>query len=192
MLLHVLGIVCGLAVVAFAAVEPGRARSAIMFCAGLIGASVVIGPSRVPDPVWAGALATAGACIALATPRFGWAALLCGGITAAVWVSVLSAQGLPPPAAYVLVVGLAAASSGLAALRPRFATVALREEAFVLVGVLAVMLAVSPAIVSGWESAEALRAAPLAPPAVGSAAWAFGLAAGAALLGVLHSLWRRR
>lgn len=192
MLLHVLGIVSGLAVAVFAALEPGRARTAPIFFAALVAASVVIGPTRVPDPVWAALVAVTGAAVALWKPRWAWAAVGCGGVMAAVWAAVLTAQGLPMPVAYVPVVALAAASAGLAMRRPGFAPPRLRDEALVLVAALALMLAASPAIVAGWDSAAALRAAPLGRPAFDSAAWAFVLAGVAVLFGVIHSLWRGR
>lgn len=192
MLLHILGIVCGLAVTAFAALEPRRLRSGVAFAAGLVVAAVAIGPSRVPDPVWGATFAAAGAAVALCRPRAAWAALACGGVIAAVWASVLAAQGLPLLVAYGLVAVVAAASAGFAARRPSFAPTALREEALVLVAALAVLVAVSPAIGAGWTSAAALHGSTLESPAVGSAAWAFVLAAGAMICGAIHALWRRR
>lgn len=200
MLINVLGIVCGLAVVVFAALEPGRVRAGASFVAGLIAASVVIGPTRVPDPVWAGAFIALGAGVALWKPRGTTSATLspvsvtlaCGGAIAGVWVSVLAAQGLPLPLGYVLVGACAAVSNELVARRPGFAPASLRDEALVLVGTLGAVLAAAPSIVAGWDSATALRAVPLAEPDVGSAAWAFVLAAAAVVLGVIHALWRRR
>ncbi len=192
MLLHVLGIVCGLAVVVLAALEPRRLDTGLAFCAGLVAAAIVIGATRVPDPVWGAALTAAGAAVALWTPRAAWMAFACGGMLAAVWASVLAAQGLPVPVAYALVTVVAAASSGLAAFRPRFAPSSLREEALVLVAALAVLVAAAPAVSAGWHSAATLRGSPLEPPATASAAWAFALAACALVCGAIHALWRRR
>lgn len=201
MLINVLGIVCGLAVVVFAALEPGRPRAVALFAAGLIAASVAIGPARVPDPVWAGAFIALASGLALWKPRGKTASdplfpisvtLACGGAMAAVWVAVLAAQGLPRPLGYVLVGTCAGVSYALAARRPGFAPASLREEALVLVGTLGAVLAAAPAIVAGWDSAAALRGAPLAQPDVSTEAWAFVLAAAAVVLGVIHALWRRR
>lgn len=194
MLLHFLGIVSGLAVVVLAAQAPGRRwLAAIAFCAALLAAAVAIGSARVPDPVWAGGFAAASAGVVLWRPRWTVFAAVASGMLASVWAAVLAMQGLPSLAAFGLVVVLAAASGAFAAHRPSFAPVAVREEGLVLVAVLALLLAVSPVIMEGWKSAAALRAAPLDVPAVGSPAWAaFAVAGGAALLGVVHSLWRRR
>src|SRR5690606_30113347 len=87
MLLHVLGIVCGLAVVVLAALEPRRLDTGLAFCAGLVAAAIVIGATHVPDPVWGAALTAAGAAVALWTPRAAWMAFACGGVLAAVWAS---------------------------------------------------------------------------------------------------------
>jgi hypothetical protein len=192
LLLHILGILCALAVTAFAALEPGRARAALVFAAALAAAAAAIGAGRVPDPVWAASFAAAGAGLALWKPRWSLGAVACGGVTAAIWASVLQAQGLTAPPAYALVVSLAVTCNLLAARRPGFAPPPLREEALVLVTVLAVMLAAAPAIGEGWNAAMELRPVPLARPAVDSAFWAWGLAAGAALIGGLYSMWRRR
>ena len=192
MLLHVLGIVCGLGVVAFAARVPARLRDAAFFGGILAAAAGLIGATRVPDPVWVGTFAALGAAVALWKPGWTWAATASAAMLAAVWIAVLGAQGMPRPAAYVLVLCFAAASSVLAARRPAFAPARLIEEAFVLVTVLAVMLAVAPAIADGWNSASALRALPLNPPAMESSAWVFAVVGGAAILGLIHSLWRRR
>src|SRR5690606_40197621 len=96
----------------------------------------------------------AGAAVALWTPRAAWMAFACGGMLAAVWASVLAAQGLPVPVAYALVTVVAAASSGLAAFRPRFAPSSLREEALVPVPALAVLAAAAPAVSAGGASAR--------------------------------------
>src|SRR5690606_14766238 len=189
MLLHVLGIVCGLAVVVLAALEPRRLDTGLAFCAGLVAAAIVIGATHVPDPVWGAALTAAGAAVALWTPRAAWMAFACGGVLAAVWASVLAAQGLAVPVAYALVTVVAAASSGLAAFRPRFAPSSLREEALVLVAALALLVAAAPA---GRHPAATLRGSPLEPPATASAAWAFALAGCALVCGAIHALWRRR
>ncbi len=192
MLLHVLGIVCGLGVVAFAARAPARLGTALLFGGILAAVILMIGAARVPDPVWTGTFAALGAVVALWKPAWTWTATGCAAVLAAVWITVLATQGLPMPWPYVLVLPFAAVSSLLAARRPAFAPTRLAEEAFVLVALLAMILAVSPAIMAGWSSASALRAMPLDPPAIESSAWVFGVVGGAAILGLIHSLWRRR
>lgn len=190
LLLHVLGILCGLAVVAFATLEAGRLRGAGAFLGALAAASIVIGTGRVPDPVWAACFAAGGAVLALSS-RAPLVALACGGALAGIWAAVLRGQGAPMLLAVAYVIAMAGLSNRLAARSPAYATIAMREEAFMLVAVIALALAAAPAIVEGWQSAAALRAAPLQSGAAGSS-WAIALAGAALVIGGIYSMWRRR
>lgn len=190
MLLHVLGILCGLAVVAFATLEPGRLRGAGVFLSALAAATIAIGAGRVPDPVWAASFAAIGAVLALSA-RVSPAALVCGGVLAGIWAAVLRGLGAPALLSFAYVIGVAGLSNRLAARNPGYATDAMREEAFMLVAVIALALAAAPAVVEGWQSAVALRAAPIEVAAAESS-WAIAVAAAAFLVGGIYSMWRRR
>jgi hypothetical protein len=128
---------------------------------------------------------------ALARPRWRVLPPLAAGVFAAVWVSILEAQGLPwAPAALAAAALLVAAAT--ASRRAGFASAELRDEALVLVGSFALLLAIGPDVVAGWRSAVALTAEPLGAAGPEIEPWVGALVVGCVLLGGGYAAWKRR
>ena len=186
MLVHAVGLVCGLGAATFAT-EVNRTRQLVALVVGFGVASFWLGP----DPVWIGGTVALAAALRLASSGFGTFGAVVAGALAGMWVQVLESYGL----SVWIAAPLAVTASGTAALMgrhsPRFAPPAMREDALLGVGVLGLGLAAAPAVLSGWQSAVALNLEPGsgAPPDLGP--WMM-LGFGATVsLGGLHSLWRR-
>ena len=134
----------------------------------------------------------AGVALALAQPEWPLVPAVAAGGSAAGSVSALTAAGLPLAVGIAAGAGIVALGAALAARRPGFAPAKVRDEALLLVGALALVLAVGSEVAAGWRSAAAFAATPLASevPAGG-----FGLAAvvvAAIVLGGGYGWWKRR
>jgi hypothetical protein len=186
-----LGIVSALAAVAFAAV-PTRARAARGAAALVFVAVAVLLYERVPTVALASTGIAVAAALMLLRPAWPRVALACAAACAALWAAVLQQQGLALPLALGIAGAAPLAASLLARRRARFAPPALRDEALVLVGACALILAVAPGLIAGWRSAVALQATPLGADAAPAAPWPFAVAAACIALGGVYSVWRRR
>ncbi|HEY8429172.1 MAG TPA: hypothetical protein VIL20_12385, partial [Sandaracinaceae bacterium] len=67
-----------------------------------------------------------------------------------------------------------------------------REEALLIVGALALVVATAPPVIEGWRSAAALTAEPLAEPPVAAGAGLAVFLLACLAGGGLYALWRRR
>jgi hypothetical protein len=128
-------------------------------------------------------------------PRLPFAAVM-AGLLAGFWTAVLNQQGLPlltaiPAAAVVPVV-----SGYLQARRPSFAPPALREEALLVLAVVAIAGAALPGVTDGWHAAVNLSVQGGQPSTASAAitvpAWTLTAASLALVSGGLFSLWSRR
>jgi hypothetical protein len=122
---------------------------------------------------------------------------LCAGVLAASWGWQLHADGLSWLPACVVAAWLPAASAWLAAQRPEFAPLAVREEALLVGLAVALATATVPSVLDGWRSAVALN---IQGPVTSVGArppvpvWALALTVGSAAAGALYSWyleWRR-
>jgi hypothetical protein len=189
--LHVLWMLCALGATVFAAAARGpRDAGAITlgFAAGLLWSN----GAGAPDVARVAGLTVAVAAFVIARPRIVFVAVAFAGVLSGISLSLLRAQSVPTLAAAAVAIGLAATSAWLSARRPAFAPPAVREEATLLVLVLAATVAAWPTLAAGWRSAVALNlqqpgSAPAAMPG-----WAALLTAGAFGLGGLFTAWRRR
>lgn len=190
--LHALGLLCGLGATSLAAWTAGGWRSRSVFLAGFLIGALLFGASRFPDPSWIATATAAATALTLWKPAWSDVAIVCGGILAGLWISVLQLQGLPfAPALFVAAV-LPAVAAFLATRRAGFATLALREEALVIVIGLGLALAMAPEVAAGWRSALELKAIPLDVERPGGAIWLLLFGGLCTLFGGLYSLWRRR
>jgi hypothetical protein len=190
--LHAAGVLAALAAVVFAAHCAARRGTLAVLLATFAIANVIFARLGFPE-IGAFAFCVAAAqAAALVRPRWRVLPPVAAGLCAAAWVSILEAQGLPwPPAA--LAAGLALAAAVAAAARgAAFAPAEIRDEAFVLVGSFALLLAVGPEVFEGWRSAVALTAEPLPAESKSVGAWLGALVVGSVLLGGAYSLWKRR
>jgi hypothetical protein len=191
--LQAAGVLAALAATVFAAQPAGHRRATLVALpASLALATLLLHWLTVPE---IGALAfciaaAAVACLVRLGPA--WLPPIAAGITGAVWISLLEAQGLPWPPAVLLAAALLAAAAMLPMRRQDFAPADVRDEALVLVACFALLLAVGPDVADGWRSATALTAEPLAAagPDVGPALAALVVAC--LLLGGVYSFWKRR
>jgi hypothetical protein len=136
--------------------------------------------------------AAAALAAALVRPQWFWLPPVGAGVFGAAWASILTAQGLPWLPALLGAGALTAAAAGLAARRAGFMSADVRDEALVLVGTFALLLAVGPAAVAGWRSAQTLAAEPLGGGAPEIGPWLVAISIGSVLLGAAYAMWKRR
>jgi hypothetical protein len=134
----------------------------------------------------------AASATALARPSWKWLPPLAAGIVAAGWISILRAQGLPWLPAALLASAVLAVACVLAARRAGFAPAEMRDEALVIVGLFALLLAVGPDVVAGWQAGMALMAEPLSAEGPDVGPWWAGAVLGSAMLGGAYAAWKRR
>lgn len=125
--------------------------------------------------------------------RGGGTSAFLGGAAAGLWSLVLTAQGLPTVLATVFAALLALSALLCAVHRPGFALPRFREEALVIVFILALAVALVPGVLEGWQQALGLAAIDL----TASAEEAYGasalLIAGLfIILGCLYASWKHR
>ena len=190
--LDAVALLCGLAAVVFAA-GSARSRRAVLLSLGTFGLALAILLAAVPPaaPTIAAAVVAAAATV-LVKPDWSLATPMAAGVLGALWVSALTTQGLPFPAAVVVVGGLMAAAVMLSARRRGFAPAALRDEALVLVAVLGCVVGTGDNVLAGWRAATAFTAEPMASGAPAASVWLLAMAAVAVLAGGLYTFWARR
>lgn len=189
LLLHAVGLLCGLAAAAFATVVRGRYGALAVAAGFLIGIAWL-----QPGPGWTGAVVAATAGLLLVRPGgtlVSLAASLVAGLAGGLWSRVLGVYGLPLWLACLpafVVIAFAAVSSSR---NPRFAAPSVREDALAALGVLGLAIAAAPGVAAGWRAARAmnLAAGDIVRPGVHPGV-VLGFAAVVAL-GGLHTLWRR-
>ena len=178
--------VCGLGAATLATAVTGR-RDMVTLIAGFGVATIWLRP----EPVWIGGGVALVAVLGLGWPRFGPLSAAAAGALAGLWVHVLQSYGLPGWSAVLLAAAVPGTVVVLAHQSPRFAPLALREDALLTICVLGLVVAAAPALSMGWRSAVAMNLEPGggARPAMGL--WVtLGLGA-VVSLGGLHTLWRR-
>ena len=189
MLIHALGLLCALAAATFAAVpigsHPGRVWPAA--AAGFVGAFVRLRP----EPTSIGLLIAVVAGVQLVWPKRGWL-LIASGLVAGLWASLLSSQGFPTLAAWILAAGLTLASAWFTAQHPEFAPTVLREEALLAICGLGIVVATGPTISAGWGSAGVMNLDPAGGVRQALGLWVFVPGGASIVLGGWHSLRRRR
>jgi len=169
----------------------GRLAAAVALMCGFGLTSWWMGPGRPVDASWAGGLVAVVAATQLILPRHPAYVTAASGALAALWASLLHAQGLPQAIAIASGAALPMTSAYLSMRRPAFAPPLLQEDGLVAVLALGVIVAVLPTVAQGWQSAIALNLAdkgallPLIP------IWLASFVGASMTLGALSSLWRR-
>jgi hypothetical protein len=185
--LHSIGIVSALAAVVL--VSARRFSAPALGALAFVFLVVALGVRVPPAAETLAGLVALAAALALAGPRHALAAAACGSALGGLWVCVLRSEGLPPWAA-VLAAFVPLAVAAWSARRPTFAAAGLREEALVLVAVLAIVVAVGAEALEGWRAATALRAAPIEEIEIAAAPWTSVVAAVSIGLGAVFALWK--
>lgn len=190
--LHAAGVLAALAASVMAAqCAAGPLRLAALVVAFATTAALLAWRGGVDITALAFCLAAASSASFL-RPRWSMLPPIAGGAAAAAWISILRAQGLPWLPAALGATALLAGAIGLSKRRAGFMPDELRDEALVLVGVFALLLATGPDVVTGWRSGLALTAEPLAGPTSGAGPWLAALVLGCVLLGGAYAAWKRR
>jgi len=190
--LHALGLLCGLGATSLATWTAAQWRVRLSFLVGFLIGISALGADRFPQPGWTATVVAAVGALVLWKPAWSGLAALCGGVLAALWISILQLQGLPSALALIVGIGLPALSAILSARRPGFATQTLREESLVILIVLGLAIAMAPEIAAGWRSAIELKAVPLGAEQPTGAAWVLLVGGACVVLGGAYSFWRRR
>ena len=180
---------CGLGAATLATTVTGR-RDMVVLIAGFCVATVWLRP----DPVLIGGMVALVAVLALGVPRLGPLRVLSAavaGVLAGLWVHVLESYGLPGWTALPLATAVPVTAAALAHRSSRFAPLGLREDALLTICVLGLVVAVSPALSMGWQSAGTMNLEPGGGVRTAMGPWVpLGLGA-VVSLGGLHTLWRR-
>lgn len=191
LLFHALWMLCGFGAVVFAAASIRGWWSAGFAAAGVLLGIASATPRDALDPAWIAALAALVAMLALAWPRHWILTSLSAGALAGIWSTLFQAQGLPLAAALIVAAAVVALSAWLAARRPAFAPSLLRDEALLVVFVLAVAVAMAPEVLDGWRAALNL-AVDARSAGQGVPAWTLALSLVSFAFGGLYTLWSRR
>ncbi len=185
-LAHAAGMVCGLGAATLATTVTGRRDNVVL----ITGFGVATFWLR-PEPVWIGGVVALVAVLGLSGSRFGPLSAFAAGALAGLWGHTLLSYGLPAWSALPLAAAVPGAAAVLTHRSPRFAPLALREDALLTICSLSLVVAAAPTLSTGWRSAIAMNLEPgsVARPAMGL--WlTLGLGA-VVFLGGLHALWRR-
>lgn len=163
----VVTLLCAVAAVTFCAGANDK-RSLIPAAAGYIFAALLFLPS-LPLPLFSLHLEPTQLAVVLAMvsgygllrPDRSGLVMAFGGVAAAYWTSLLAVQGVPLVLAISAPV-LPSLISAVCVLRhPEFVSPQLRDEALVIVMVLALVQAIVPTVIDAWRSAAVLQEAAL-------------------------------
>jgi hypothetical protein len=157
---------------------------------GFVLTSAWLAPGRSASAVWVGGIVAAVAAVQLLRPVHAATLVFAAGCLAALWSSLIQAQGLPQPLAMPIGAALPLVSASLSRRRASFAPGHLQEETLLAVLALGLAVAVAPTLVEGWRSAHAFNVADeRVPPRM--PAWTAAFAGLSAALGVFWTWWRR-
>src|SRR5262245_13735874 len=184
---------CALGGVVFAAAAAGNRRDIAAFACGLLAAALLVGPGRLPEPSWVGALAAGGAAGYLVRPGYGIVLAAGGGMLGGLSAALAESRGVPAAAAFPVVIVLMVTRVWLARTRPGFASDVVRDEALIAVILLGLVVAVMPGVLEGWQAASNLTVASTgAGDSTSIPMWTLTLVGTALALGAMYSLWSRR
>ncbi len=191
--LHAAGILTALAATVWSAQSAANAARLAVLIATFATIAALLAWAPIFD-LEALAFGIAGAnAAAFLRPRWSWLPPVAGGAAAAGWISVLQAQGLPWLPAALAAAALLAVTVAVAKRRAGFLPDEMRDEALLVVGVFALLLATYPDVVEGWRSGLALMAEPLgAAPGSGVGPWLVAVVLACVLLGGAYTAWKRR
>lgn len=187
-------LLCGLAAVAFSA-EPAAAtgRRVLAWLAGLLLAVALLRPTASPgasglEPTQAAMLMVLMVAACMYWQRSLLSALFAGLLTAQ-WLAALLVAGTPLPMALVVTLGFPACALLLSGLRPGFVSMALRDEARLIVLLAALAMTIVPAAIQGWQLQVSSQALSAGAPEEG-APWLLGLTALSLVGGLLYRFFR--
>jgi len=198
MIAQLFPILCGLAAVCFSACIKRPAQAAF-FVAGMALVLLLTLPLAGRAPLWSGAnpqeVAMVIAVFAFTIlQHHAWRqlALLMGGLVAGFWMNSLLRLGMPVSVAsgVVLAVGLGTLAASLK--RQVFIDDDVLDEGLVGVLVLALLLALVPAVLQGWQAAGSLQALDQQRLDAGLEPAVLAPVLVATVLGLLFTLYRLR
>lgn len=165
MIIDVFALLCGFAVAAFAATA-GDNTAWVRWLAGFVLAAMSINPAVLALP-WQpligfdasqfAMLILLVACLVMNNYRRAAIPLFMAGVLSVIWISALTLQGLPLPAAFLFVIAISLVCIWASLHRRGFAGRLLEDEANILVLCFTLALIIIPGTLSGWESAVILQ-----------------------------------
>jgi len=147
--------------------------------------------NRVVDASWIGGLVAILAAWQLLRPGYPLVVVAAAGALAALWGVLFAAAGAPRLVTVPVSAMVPAVSAFLTARAPAFAPRLLREDATLVVLLLAVMVGVAPTISDGWRSAHVLNAADPTGASAFLPIWMMSFVGASMALGGAWTLWRR-
>ena len=165
MIIDIFALLCGMAVTAFAATANDISALVKWLAGFILGAAtinpVVLGLPWQPllgfDATQFAMLILLVACSVMNNYRKATIPLFMSGVLAVIWISALGLQGLPRPAALVLVLAVSLYCLQASLTRHGFSGRQLEDEANIMVLLFALVLIIVPGTLSGWESAVILQ-----------------------------------
>ena len=191
-ILHALWLLCLLGSVVFAAVAAPRGRWLALMATGCLVTTTLSLLGIAPDPELAGGLAAGSVIVYLFSPRHAWVAVLLGGALAGMSVGVVVTAGARPALGAGLLALILGWTVVLARRRPAFAPDAVREEALLIVGLLGIVVAVTPGVLNGWQAATNLNVQVEQATMTAIPLWSVSVVAASVVLGAAHAMWSRR
>lgn len=190
---HALWMLCAMGTTVLAVVPetpvPLRAGALLL---GFVLAFASTSTDALPDPAGVGLVVAIVALGHLFRPGIAPLTLLIAGALAGLWSALLRVQGLPTSVALLVGAVLPATATLLSFRRPVFAPAILKDEALLIIVVLAAATALGPGVADGWRSASALNLESQDAVAQAVPGWTIAVVGATAALGGLYSLWMRR
>ena len=184
---------CGFGAATLATTAAGNRYALGALGFGFVVSVWALGPDRILDPALVGLVVAAVAIAYLSRPGLAVLSAGCAGGLAGLWFSLLQIQNVPVAGALVLALAVPAVSVYMTSRRSGFAPLALGEEALLYVIALALIVAMEPGVVSGWESASVLNLDYETGMESVISGWVLVLVGVSVVAGSVYSLvWRRR
>lgn len=156
-------LLCGLATLSFTACA-NRHRHLLHWFSGFLLVLVLtnyrvdgIRALMLIDPIQIATVLGLAAFARLHKPSANSAAVVLGGMVAALWINSLTAFAYPRLPVIVVVSLLTSIVFYAAIHRKNFVSVLLLDEALIIVMILSLLVAVVPAALAGWQTAESLQ-----------------------------------
>ncbi len=192
-LIDALGMLCGLGAATLATTAVGNRNAIGGLGLGFVVSVWALGPDRILDPALVGFVVAAIAIAYLSRPGLEVLTSVCAGALAGLWFAVLQIQNVPVAGALALAVAVPAVSVYMSSRQSDFAPLALGEEALLSVIALALIVAIGPDVISGWESAGVMNMDYETGMESEMSGWVLVLTGGSVVFGSVYSLvWRRR
>jgi hypothetical protein len=190
---------CALGVVTCIA-SVARPVQCLYLLAGALGGVLVLNPAWLMLP-WSPLLGSEPAQVSLLLFMLAFARVIgrvqahvllsVAGVLAVIWLQALGSLGYPASFAWLIVLLACFTTVFCSLYRAGFRTETLLEEAFLIVMLYALALAIVPEVLSGWDAAVGLQNVSSRESLVEKEQGGLWLAAGFVIVGAAYAKWKR-